>query len=86
MRYVHFMNAKLLNEIKDQFIAFANKNGINLAEHFDTPERFKDFIIGIVFQTLTEEIGLETPEAFNAIFGEGAYEKLAEDLFNEFNS
>lgn len=79
------MNATLLNEIKNLFIDFANKEGIILAEHFETPDKFKEFIIAIVFTKL-KELGLDTDKAFDAIFGAGAFKKLADDVFESLNA
>jgi hypothetical protein len=63
----------LLNKVQSIFIDYANANGINLADHFETPQAFKDFIVGAAFKGL-RDAGADVATAFNATVGEGQYE------------
>ncbi len=75
----------LLNAAQKFMIDFANKKGINLQDDFKTVDDFKTFVIGYTFKTL-RDIGIETDEAFDLVFGDGAYDKLADDVWNAANA
>ena len=67
----------LLNRVQRLLIDFANQNSISLDAQFGTVDRFKEFVIAFTFRVLTDA-GMSTEAAFDAIFGGGAYEDLAE--------
>lgn len=72
----------LLNAIQAMLIDFANKNGIILSQEFETVQKFKDFVIAFTFNSLTS-IGLSVREAYDVIFSDGAFDALAERVWNE---
>lgn len=76
---------QLLNRVQRLLIDFANANSISLDAEFGTVERFKEFVIAFTFRTLTDA-GMSTEAAFDAIFGGGAYEDLAERTWNTLQS
>ena len=43
------MNTEVLNEVKNLLVDIANREGINLQKEFETPWKFKEFIIAITF-------------------------------------
>jgi len=63
----------LLNKVQSIFIDHANANGINLADHFKTPQDFKNFIVGAAFKGLCDA-GADVATAFDATVGKGQYE------------
>lgn len=75
------MNTKLLNSVKDKMIELCNQKGIRLDEHFDNPEKFKEYVIAFVFTELTKS-GVDVEKAFDCIFGKGSYEKLSGEVFD----
>jgi len=79
------MNTELLNKVKDGFIEFANKNGINLAEMFPTRDDFATYIVSLTMKTLIDEGGYSVIEAFEMVHGEGAYSELASRIWHEVN-
>jgi hypothetical protein len=73
-------STELLNKVQRFIINFANESGISLHEHFKSIDQFKQFVIAITFRTLTEA-GVSTEDAFNAVCGDGAFKRLADDLW-----
>lgn len=80
------MNTDMLNNLKTVVINHANKNGINLSAEFGTPEEFRQWLISFAFSALTTKGGLSTDQAFDAIFGDGAYKALADDVWEKLNN
>lgn len=70
----------LLNKVQSLLIGFANDNGISLHAEFGTIDAFKQFVIAFTFRSLID-LGIETSEAYDIVFGDGAYEKLANDVW-----
>ena len=75
----------ILNKVQSLMIEFANKNGTNLATEFGTIENFKRFVIGFTLKTLVDA-GVETSKAYDMVFGQGSYEKLANDVWAAANN
>lgn len=75
----------LLNAIKDKMIEVANQNGISLADHFADVTEFKQFVMAFTFKVV-REMGFETAEAFDIVFGEGSYDELTRSVFNICNA
>lgn len=71
---------KLLNAIQAKLIEFANDNAISLHDEFGTVAKFKEFVIAFTFKMLIE-VGCTTEKAFDIVFGDGSYNKLAEDVW-----
>ena len=65
----------LLNKVQRLLIDQANASGTNLADEFETPQDFKDFVIAFTFKGLMEA-GATTEEAFDAVCGEGECKAL----------
>lgn len=76
---------KLLNEVQKLLVAFANEQGISLREEFGTVEEFNKFVISFTFKALVDA-GLEIRKAYDAVMGNGAYEKLANDVWESFQT
>ena len=72
---------ELLNSFQRLVIEFANKEGIILQNEFKSVDAFKEFVIGLLFRMLTD-MGVETDTAFDLVFGDGAYNRLAESVWN----
>lgn len=72
----------LLNAVKDLLIEFANKEGIILANEFDSVEDFKRFIIAFTVKSLVD-LGMTVQDAYDAAMGDGAYDELVEKVWNE---
>lgn len=70
----------LLNKVQRLMIDFANSEGINLQDEFKTVDQFKDFVIAFTFTSL-RNMGIETDKAFDIVFGDGAFDKLAEQVW-----
>ena len=70
------MNVEMLNEIKNLVIETANNAGVNLREHFKTQDEFKNFIIAMTFEKLTNELGYSVEDATNAVLGDDAYQTI----------
>lgn len=77
------VNVELLQAAKRFIIDYANKNGIALATLFESKEKFEDAIINLVVTTLIET-GLSVEDAYNTVFGAGEYEKLRDDIYQQF--
>jgi hypothetical protein len=70
-----------LNKVQTLLIDFANKEGINLADSFGTPEEFKQFVISFTIRALVQ-MGLEVSEAYDMAMGQGSYEELAGNVWD----
>ena len=68
---------QMLDQIQNAMIQAANASGVNLADHFDTVDEFKTFIISFTFQQLIEQ-GVSVEEATNMTLGENAYQNIYE--------
>lgn len=75
---------ELLNKIQTELIAFANRQGINLANEFKTVDDFKQFVIALTYKMLID-LGVEPKEAFDMTLGDGAYDRLVEITWNHAN-
>ena len=73
---------ELLNSVQAMVIAFANKNGISLQDQFGSAEAFKKFVVALTFKQLVEG-GLEVSKAYDAVFGNNAFEALFEKTWAE---
>ena len=71
---------ELLNEVQKLLIDFANKNNISLHAEFGTVEKFKRFVIAFTIKSLTE-IGVEIAKAYDIVMGDGAYNRLADEVW-----
>lgn len=76
---------KLLNEVQKLLIAFANEQGISLRTEFGTVEEFKRFVISFTFKVAVDA-GLTVRTAYDLVMGNGAYDKLANDLWESFQT
>ena len=76
---------KLLNAVQAKLIEFANDRGINLRDEFKTVDKFKEFVIAFTFKALTDN-GIDVPEAYDIVMGDGAYVKLADDVWSKLSS
>ena len=72
---------ELLNAVNKMMVKFANEKGIDLQADFETPEKFKHFVIGFTIKTLVE-MGLEISEAYDIALGEGAYKKTSDSVWD----
>lgn len=78
------MNTELLNKLQSLLINFANERGISLQAEFGTAEAFKRFVIGLAFKVLVDA-GINTQAAFDFIFGNGEYDRLAAEVWEAAN-
>jgi hypothetical protein len=76
---------ELLNKVQAFIIDYATNSGISLHDHFASVDQFKNFVIALTFRTLTEA-GISTEDAFNAVCGDGAFKRLADDLWEQFQT
>ncbi len=67
--------AELINAAKNYIVKAANREGISLRDEFATQSDFIKMVLATTFKTLTDA-GVETSEAYDAIFGEGRYDAL----------
>jgi hypothetical protein len=58
----------------------ATQQGISLRQEFGTTERFAEFVIGMTFKVMTDN-GMSVEAATDAIFGDGAYERIAAEVW-----
>tara|TARA_R110000803_G_scaffold32357_6_gene71395 strand:- start:3249 stop:3485 length:237 start_codon:yes stop_codon:yes gene_type:complete len=70
----------LLNKVQALLIDHANANGLVLADEFGTRDNFAKFVISFTIKNLTE-CGMSLPQAFDTVMGDGAYRKLADDVW-----
>jgi len=75
---------ELLNKFQTVVIAYANDNNISLQAEFGSVEKFKDFVVALLFKMLID-MGKSTAEAYDLIFGDGEFNKLADDVWNRLN-
>ena len=78
------MNVELMNAVSKIVIDHCNATGIVLANEFKTRDDFTKFVVGITL-TMLQKIGLDVDAAWNVIFGAGAFEQLASDLWSRLN-
>ena len=64
----------------------ANENGINLAESFATVDEFKSFVVNFIIAFAVKELGLDIQAAWDVVYGAGAYDAFAENLYNELQA
>lgn len=69
-----------LNQVQKLLIGFANEKGIDLRKEFGTVEAFKKFVIAISLKALLDA-GLSMQVAWDAVMGEGEYDKLIADVW-----
>lgn len=69
----------LLNKVQRFVIDYSNTHGIQLAS-LGTVQQFKQFIVALTIQTLTDN-GHTMEQAFDIVFGDGSFHKLAEDVW-----
>ena len=69
------MNKTFLNAIKNNIIAAANLKGVNLGDHFDSDDDFKQHVIAIAINYVMKR-GKPIEEAYDFVMGDGAYDKL----------
>lgn len=74
----------LLNLVQSKVIEFCNRERINLADH-GTIEQFKCFIVALTVQLL-QQAGHTMEDAYNIVFGDDAFRKLADDLWETFQA
>ena len=75
----------LVNEVRELIVVFANKNEINLQAEFGTREKFQEFVMAFTFKQLVDH-GVEVPQAFDAVFGDGRYIELVHSVWNHHNA
>jgi hypothetical protein len=73
---------QLLNEVQKLLINFANENNISLHAEFGTVEKFKQFVIAFTIKSLTD-IGVEIAKAYDIVMGDGAYNRLADEVWTK---
>jgi hypothetical protein len=73
-------STEILNTVQRLIIDFANKEGIDLRSEFASVEAFKQFVIAFTFKSLVDN-GLEVSVAYDVIFGDGAFDKMAESIW-----
>lgn len=69
----------LLNKVQRFVIDYSDTHGIQLAS-LGTVQEFKNFIVALTIQTLTDN-GHTMEQAFDIVFGNGSFHKLAEDVW-----
>ncbi len=69
------MNKSFLNAIKSNIVAAANIKGVNLGDHFDTDEDFKQHVIAVAISYVMKQ-GKPIEEAYDFVMGDGAYDKM----------
>lgn len=74
------ISIQIINTVKSMIVELANRNNIVLSEQFASKEDFKEFVISFTFKLLTENMGYTTQQAFDLTLGQGAYDKLIEEL------
>lgn len=76
---------ELVNAAQKFIIASANEGGINLRDEFETVEDFKKFVIAMTIKTLVDG-GYEVAKAFDLVVGDGAFERLADEVWNNLQN
>jgi len=71
---------QVLNAAKDFIVKDATARGVNLEDEFGTPDKFKEFVFAMTFKALKDG-GLSTQEAFDVVAGEGAFEDMANKVW-----
>ena len=79
------MNHELLNAVKNEIIAIANRECRCLADEFESQDHFKQFIISTCIKGLTDQ-GATLPQAYDLVLGEGAYQELADTTFQKLQA
>mgnify|MGYP006967052016 CR=1 FL=1 len=80
------MNVQLLNAAKDQIIKIANENNINLKDEFGTPDKFKQFVFSLTIKMIMEIGSMTVEQAYNIVMGEGSFQQLSDDVWNQLNA
>ena len=79
------MNHELLNSVRDEIIAIANKEGRNLMDEFGSVDNFKQFVISTCIKGLVDQ-GADLPVAYDLVLGEGAYQSLSDSVFEQLQA
>ena len=53
-----------------------------LADEFANVDEFKKFVVALTFKTLKAQ-GMDTDKAFDTVFGDGSYDELFEEVWNQ---
>lgn len=79
------MNLTVLNKLRKLLVEFANRNKINLAEHFKTNDDFQMFITAFAIKSLVNS-GIEIEKATDFILGAGFTQELFEKTYETVKS
>ena len=74
------MNLKLLNSLKAFVVEFSTKNGINLQDEFGTVDAFNNWLVAVAVTALVEQ-GKDIETAYDIVMGDGAFRKMADDVW-----
>jgi hypothetical protein len=66
----------ILSKATGLIVDSANRQGVNLADHFATVEDFQRAVIGLVVTQVMEIAGLEIDAALDLVIGEGTFEQI----------
>lgn len=73
-------STELLNKVQRKIIDFANSEGISLQGEFGSVDNFKKFVVAFTIKSLVDA-GTEIDKAYDMVFGSGAYNTLAETVW-----
>lgn len=80
------MNLELLNAAKDMIVNQANKDGLSLADIFGTPEQFRQAVVSMLIVSIMDIMDVEVSAAYDLVLGEGSYQTILDDCWNQLNS
>jgi hypothetical protein len=79
------VNLELLTSLKRFLVDYATEQGICLNEQFGTMQKFDVYVFAIAVKGLMDQ-GMSCKEATNAMLGDGAYDRLAGQLWDRFQA
>ena len=71
---------ELLNAARGFIVEKATEQGIFLQNEFESQEKFQMFVIAVTMKQLVE-LGLTVEEALDAVLGDGAYDRLVNEVW-----
>ena len=80
------MNQQLVNSVKNMIIDWANNEGVNLADHFESRDDFAKWIISFTIKSVMDILSIELQAAYDIVMGDGSFNALADSVWNQLQA
>lgn len=80
------MNQQLLNSVKNMIIDWANSEGVDLADHFQSRDDFAKWVISFTIKSVMDILSIELNAAYDIVMGDGSFNNLADSVWNQLQA